>query len=124
MNFNAPHIDYAGLSPVIALTAGLVLVLMVGLLPFSRWVSASATLAVLAAAAGLSIWQWGSETDLVAGALRLDAFGLAAALISMLAAAEGTGLSIREPAPAEANQGAFYSLLLRPVLGLTPTAHA
>ena len=31
MNFNAPHIDYAGLSPVIALTAGIVVVLMVGL---------------------------------------------------------------------------------------------
>ncbi len=33
MNFNAPHVDYAGLSPVIALTAGIVVVLMVGLIP-------------------------------------------------------------------------------------------
>ena len=41
MTFNAPHIDYAGLSPVIALTAGIVVVLMVGLIPrfaaASRW---------------------------------------------------------------------------------------
>ena len=29
MNFTAPEIDYAGLSPVIALTASLVIVLMV-----------------------------------------------------------------------------------------------
>ena len=30
MNFNAPHIDYSGLSPVIALTAEVVVVLIVG----------------------------------------------------------------------------------------------
>ena len=30
MTFNAPEIDYAGLSPVIALTAGLCIVLMLG----------------------------------------------------------------------------------------------
>ena len=28
MTFNAPHIDYAGLSPVIALTVGALVVLM------------------------------------------------------------------------------------------------
>ena len=28
MSFNAPHIDYAGLSPVIALTVGLCVVLL------------------------------------------------------------------------------------------------
>jgi NADH-quinone oxidoreductase subunit N len=124
MSFNAPHIDYAGLSPVIALTAGLVLVLMVGLLPLSRWVSASATVAVLGATAGLSIWQWGSETDLVAGALRLDAFGLAAVLIACTAAAIVVLFSIREPAAEEAGHGAFYSLLLGSVLGMTLIAQA
>ena len=36
MTFTAPEIDYAGLSPVIALTASLVIVLMVGLLPLNR----------------------------------------------------------------------------------------
>ena len=49
MNFNAPHIDYAGLSPVIALTAGLVVVLMVGLIPrLGRFTMAYLTIAVLA----------------------------------------------------------------------------
>ena len=28
MNFHAPHIDYAGLSPIIALTVGLCVVLL------------------------------------------------------------------------------------------------
>ena len=35
-NFNAPHVDYAGLSPVIALTAGLCIVLIAGLFLRSR----------------------------------------------------------------------------------------
>ncbi|MFI5026070.1 MAG: NADH-quinone oxidoreductase subunit N [Solirubrobacterales bacterium] len=119
MNFNAPHVDYAGLSPVIALTAGIVVVLVTGLFLRSRWVNAGLTIAVLGATAGLSIWQWGSNTDLVSGALRLDAFGLAAALIACLAAAIVVLLSIREPAAEEAEFGAFYTLLLGSVLGMT-----
>lgn len=60
--FNAPDIDYAGLSPVIALTAGLVVVLMVGLLPrVGRFISAYLTVAVLATTAGLAIWQWNEK---------------------------------------------------------------
>ena len=76
MTFNAPHIDYAGLSPVIALTAGLCIVLLLGLIPrLGRFTMAYLTIAVLAATAGLAIWQWGSNESLVAGALRLDAGG-------------------------------------------------
>src|SRR3954452_8150337 len=108
MSFNAPHIDYAGLSPVIALTAGLVVVLMVGLLPrMGRFVMAYLTVAVLAVTAGLAIWQWNSSGDLVAGALRLDAFGLAVTLIACFAASVAAVFAIREPAAEEAGQGAF-----------------
>src|SRR5215211_6639664 len=81
--------------------------------------NAGLTIAVLAATAGLAIWQWGSETDLVAGALRLDAFGLAATLIACTAAAVCVLLSIREPAAEEAGHSAFYTLLLGSVLGMT-----
>src|SRR5215216_5066924 len=125
MTFNAPEVDYAGLSPVIALTAGLCLVLMVGLIPrVGRFTMAYLTIAVLAATAGLAIWQWDQNQDLVAGALRLDAFGLAAALIACFAAAIAVLLSIREPAAEEAGHGAFYSLLLGSVLGMTVIAQA
>jgi NADH-quinone oxidoreductase subunit N len=121
MTFNAPDIDYAGLSPVIALTAGICIVLLLGLIPRlgGRFTMAYLTIAVLAATAGLSIWQWEQNQDLVAGALRLDAFGLAAALIACLAAAIAVLLAIREPAAEEAGHGAFYSLLLGSVLGMT-----
>src|SRR3954452_5408691 len=122
--FNAPHIDYAGLSPVIALTAGLCIVLIASLFLRSRWVNAGLTITVLGATAGLSIWQWGSNTDLVAGALRLDALGLAATLIACTAAAVVVLLSIREAAAEEAGHGAFYTLLLGSVLGMTLIAQA
>src|SRR5215216_6386680 len=125
MTFNAPEVDYAGLSPVIALTAGLCIVLMVGILPrVGRFITAYLTVAVLAATAGLSIWQWGSNEDLVAGALRLDAFGLAATLIACTAAAVAVLLSIREPAAEEAGHGAFFTLLLGSVLGMTLIAQS
>lgn len=122
--FNAPEIDYAGLSPVIALTAGLVVVLMVGLLPTSRFAMPALTLAVLGATGGLAIWQWGEQGDLVAGALRLDELGLAAVLIAVFAAAVATILSIREPSAEAAGLGAFYALLLGSVLGMTLLASA
>src|SRR3954466_8514181 len=94
------------------------IVLVAGLFLRSRFFNAGLTIAVLGATAGLSIWQWGSNTDLVAGALRLDAFGLVAALIACTAAAIAVLLSIREPAAEEAHHGAFYTLLLGSVLGM------
>jgi NADH-quinone oxidoreductase subunit N len=126
MTFNAPDIDYAGISPIIALTAGLCVVLLLGLVPRlgGRFPMAYMTVAVLGATAGLSIWQWGENQDLVAGALRLDSFGLAVTLIACLAAVIATFLSIREPAADEASHGAFYSLLLGSVLGMTLIAQA
>jgi NADH-quinone oxidoreductase subunit N len=126
MNFNAPHIDYAGLSPVIALTGGLCIVLLVGLIPrlAGRFTMAYLTIAVLGTTAGLSIWQWGSNTSLVAGELRLDAFALSATLIACLAAAVAALLSIREEAAEEAGHGAFYTLLLGSVLGMTLIAQS
>ena len=84
-DFNSPDIDYAGLSPVIALTAGICVVLMVGLILDQAGSRAPTDdIAVLAATAGLCIWQWNEQEDLVAGALRLDAFGLAVGLIACL----------------------------------------
>ena len=88
MTFEAPHIDYAGISPVIALTAGLVVVLVGGCwrAGAQRIVVSILGFGTLAAAAGLCIWQWGESKDLVAGALRLDDLALAVTLIAIAAA--------------------------------------
>ena len=130
MSFTAPHIDYAGLSPVIALTAGIVVVLLTGLLGERRQRLAVSTvsLATLATAAGLCIWQWGEREDLVTGALRLDELGLAGALIAILAAAVVVPLSWREPAAerpgSEPRHGEFQALVLSSVLGMVLLAQA
>ena len=86
-DFTAPHIDYAGLSPIIALTAGLCIVLIAGVFDSLKRIAPELAILTLGATAGLAIWQWDSNTDLVAGALRLDPLALSAVLIACLAGA-------------------------------------
>jgi NADH-quinone oxidoreductase subunit N len=130
MNFTAPDIDYAGLSPVIALTAGIVGVLLGGVLSsrHQRLVASALSLTALAAAAGLAIWQWGNRADLVSGALRLDELGLAATLIAIFTAAVCVPLLWRDPAAeppdGEPRHGDLQALLLASVLGMTILAQA
>jgi len=124
MTFTAPDIDYAGLSPVIALTAGACIVLVVSLIAPGRWTSTLLSLATLAAAAGLCIWQWGKSEDLVAGALRLDDLGLAVSLIAIAAAAFVMPLTLREPAARRAGHGDFQALVLGSTLGMVLLAQA
>jgi NADH-quinone oxidoreductase subunit N len=122
--FNAPVIDYAGISPVIALTAGICVVLLSAVIPPLKRSAPLLTLLTLAATAGLCIWQWGEREDLVAGALRLDELGLAVALIAIFAAAATVLLSVREPAVEQAGSGEYHALLLGSVLGMVLLAQA
>jgi NADH-quinone oxidoreductase subunit N len=130
VSFEAPDIDYAGLSPVIALTGGIVVLLLLGIFAGKRQrlVASAISLATLAATAGLCIWQWGERTDLVAGALRLDELALAATLIVVVAAAFCIPLSWRDEAadrhPGSAGHTEFQALLLCSVLGMTLIAQA
>ena len=131
MSFTAPTIDYAALSPVIALTGGIVAVLVGAVFSgrHQRTVVSVISLATLAAAAGLCIWQWtGGPKDLVAGALRLDGLGLAAALIAIASAAFVIPLSWREEAAdrpvGPGGHGEFQALLLSSVLGMTLLAQS
>ena len=59
----APDIDYGALSPLLALTGGACVTLMLGLMRGNagRVYAAAAALATLAIAAGLSIWQLGEN---------------------------------------------------------------
>src|ERR687891_2775120 len=131
MSFEAPHIDYAGISPVLALTAGLVVVLMAGIFTEAtrqRMVVSALSLITLGAAAGLCIWQWGEGKDLVAGALRLDDLALAGSLIAIASAAFCIPLSWREEAADRASgpggHAEFQALLLCSVLGMVLLAQA
>jgi NADH-quinone oxidoreductase subunit N len=131
MDFQAPHIDWAGLSPVLALSAGVVAVLVSGLLSAGRRervVVSAVSVITLATAAGLCVWQWGEQKDLVAGALRVDELALAVGLIAIAAAAFCIPLSWREDAADRAvgpvGHGEFQTLLLGSVLGMVLLAQA
>ncbi|HYC80719.1 MAG TPA: NADH-quinone oxidoreductase subunit N [Solirubrobacterales bacterium] len=118
MNFDAPHIDYAGISPLIALTVGLVVVLMTSVFRPLRRTAPALTMLTLAATAGLLIWRWGDEQSLVAGALRMDELAITISLIAIATAAFAVLFSAREPAVAEAGSGEYHALLLGSVLGM------
>jgi NADH-quinone oxidoreductase subunit N len=124
MSFTAPHVDYAALSPLIALTVGMCVVLMAAVFKSLKPVTPELTLLTLGATAGLAAWQWGERTDLVSGALRLDELGLAALLIAAFSAAVCVLLSIREPAAEQAGIGEYCTLLLGSVLGMAILAMA
>jgi NADH-quinone oxidoreductase subunit N len=130
--FHAPHIDYAGISPIIALTAGICVVLLSAVLGRGRRLSRSAiqsstapalTLLTLATAAGLLIWRWNDPHELVAGALRLDDLAIAISLIAVFSAAFAVFLSLGEPAAEDAG-GEYHALLLGSVLGMTLLAQS
>jgi NADH-quinone oxidoreductase subunit N len=124
---NTPDIDYAALSPAIALVTGICVVLLVGLIGprGKRGLSSALTLLTLGATAGLMIWQLGEpDTDLVAGALRSDGLSLTIGLIVVAAAAFVIPLQLRDPAAEEAGFGETHTLLLGSVLGMVLLAEA
>ncbi len=124
MNFNDPHIDYAGISPLIALTVGICVVLLSAVFrPVRRW-APGLTILTLGATAGLLIWQWNDPKSLITGALRLDDLAISISLIAILTAAFCVLLSIRERATEEAGSGEYHALLLGSVLGMTLLAQA
>ncbi|MDP9384191.1 MAG: NADH-quinone oxidoreductase subunit N, partial [Actinomycetota bacterium] len=117
----APVIDFAAISPLIALTAGSCIVLLVGLMRSAfvrtRLVPALTILCLLAVA-GLGVWQWGENTSVLSAALRMDDLTLA---LTMLFAAGGISavlLAYRSTASREAGHGEFHALLLATVLGM------
>jgi len=137
MSFHAPHIDYAALSPVLALTVGLCLVLLSAVIhrspqrgrhfnriPVEMTTAGGLTLVTLGATAGLLIWQWNDPTELITGALRLDDLAISISLIAILTAAFAVLFSIREPAAEQVGSGEYHALLLGSVLGMVLLSQA
>ncbi len=122
-----PHIDYAAISPFEALLAGSVLVLLVGLMR-SRFVREqlvpALTLLTLAAALGVTIWQWNDQISAISGALRIDDLTLALTIIFCAAGAAAVLLSWRAQAPRESAHGEYHSLLLASIAGMAILAAA
>jgi NADH-quinone oxidoreductase subunit N len=116
-----PHIDWAGLSPLIAVLGGALVVLLLGLV-VSRAARETAvpalSIAALAIAIGLAIGQWGEREDLVAGAMRLDELTLILTVLFCIAGIATVLLSWRHVAPREASHGEYHALLLTSIAGM------
>jgi len=118
---HAPHIDWAGLSPLLALLGGATVVLLAGLLrpraarhhlvPFLSVVS-------FGAAIGCAIWQWDERGSLIEGALALDPLTLLVVLIVGVAGIATTLLAWRDQAAREIAHGEFFALLLTSAAGM------
>ena len=120
-----PYIDWAAISPLVALTVGACLVLMSGLLraSFVRSTLVPAmTVVTLGVAVGLGVWQWGENTPVISGALAVDDLTLALLMIFAAGGLAATLLSVRALAAAEAGHGEYHALLLVSVLGMVVLA--
>ncbi|CAN5601318.1 NADH-quinone oxidoreductase subunit N [soil metagenome] len=116
-----PTIDWAALSPLVAVFGGALTVLMLGLLRsrLARETLVPAlSIASLALAIGLGVWQWGERVDLIAGALRMDELTLVLTFIFCVAGIATVLLSWRHSAPREAAHGEYYALLLTSIAGM------
>lgn len=124
MIFNAPDMDYAGLSPIIAMTTGLVVVVFAAVFEPVKRFGPLLALLTLAATAGLMIWQWDNPTDLVAGQLRLDGLAITLSLLVIFSAAVAVLLSLGDPAESQAGRSDYLALLLGSVLGMVILAQS
>jgi NADH-quinone oxidoreductase subunit N len=126
-HLKGPHVDFAGLSPLIALLGGAVVALLVGLLGrrgIREHVVPALSLVALGAAAGLTIWQWNAQKAIVSGALRIDDLSLVLNLILVAGGAATVLLAWRSLAAHEAAHGEFHALLLTSIGGMSLLAAA
>jgi NADH-quinone oxidoreductase subunit N len=127
-----PSIDWAGLSPLLALFGGSLVVLIAGLMR-GRFVREQLvpflTVATFGAAIGLGIWQWDEAKDLFVakgsqGAMRLDDVTLMITFIVSTTGIAATLLSWRALAPREAAHGEYFAMMLWSAAGMVIFASA
>ncbi|MDQ3769726.1 MAG: NADH-quinone oxidoreductase subunit N [Actinomycetota bacterium] len=114
-------VDWAALSPLLALAGGAVAVLMAGLFPGrgvrDRLVPGLALL-TLAATAGLLVWQYDTATDLLEGALRMDGLTITLSFVFVVAGMATVVMTWRHLDPVESPGPELYTLLLSSIGGM------
>jgi NADH-quinone oxidoreductase subunit N len=133
-HLKGPHVDFAALSPLIALFGGAIVVLLVGLTngsavgARSRWIREQLVpmLAIgsLGAALGLTIWRWNTPESVVSGALRIDQLSLTLNLILAVGGIATVLLAWRSKAAKEAAHGELHAMLLTTIGGMALLAAA
>jgi len=124
-HLKGPVIDWPAFSPLVALVAGGVVVLLVGLLRprlVRHRIVPSLTILALLAALGLCIWRFHHPATIISGALRIDDLALEADMLFCVAAIAAVLLAWRSLAPRESGHGEFHALLLFSVFGMAALA--
>jgi NADH-quinone oxidoreductase subunit N len=116
-----PAIDYAGLSPFLALTAGGLVVLLAGLfrpaIMRARIVPAL-TVVTLCTALGLEIGFFHHQGAIISGALKTDYLALVLDMVFAVAALAAVFMSWGARAPEQSGHGEYHALLVFSVLGM------
>ncbi|HZO79653.1 MAG TPA: NADH-quinone oxidoreductase subunit N [Solirubrobacteraceae bacterium] len=118
---HGPAIDYAGLSPFIALAAGGIVVLMIGLFRpavIRARVVPALTVVTLGTALGLEIGFFHHHASIISGALEIDGLALVLDMVFAVAALAAVFLSVGSRAPEQSGHGEYHSLLIFSVLGM------
>ena len=121
MTPKAPVIDWEALSPLVALTAAPASCCSPGCCgpgSCARHVVPALAVITLAVTAGLGIWQWGVDTEVVERALAIDDLTLSLTMVFCGGGIAAVLLSWRSRAVVEAGEGEYYALLLSSVLGM------
>jgi NADH-quinone oxidoreductase subunit N len=124
LSFDTPTMDYAGLSPVIALTTGLVVIILAAVFDSVKRFGPALALLTYAVTAGCLIWQWDANVDLVSGALRLDGLAVTLSLLAVISAAVAVLLAIGDPSETQAGRSDWLALLTGSLLGMVILAQA
>src|SRR5437588_2245835 len=120
-HLHGPHIDWRGLSPFVALTAGGLVVLLAGLFR-PAWMRERVvpvlTIGTLVAALVFEIRYFKHQSSIISGALRFDDLALVLDIVFAVSALAAALMSWRERAAGSAGQGEYNSLLIFSVLGM------
>ena len=122
-----PYVDWAAMSPLLALLGASLIVLVAGLLGARAAREQGVPLLTLVgfgAAIGCTIWQWDTQKNVIARGMSIDRLSLLAALLVSVAGFVGTLLAWRSRAAKEIAHGEFFSLLLMSAAGMVVLAAA
>ncbi|MGA1213488.1 MAG: hypothetical protein ACO3ZZ_07130, partial [Solirubrobacterales bacterium] len=118
MTFEAPDVDYWALAPVLALTAGLLLAVLLAVAGRLSRLAPAAAIVTMLVAGGLLIGQWGEETSTIAGTLSIDGLSITFSLLILIAGIAAVLFSLGDPASSQAGRPDFIALLLGSILGM------
>ena len=120
-HIKGPHIDWKAFSPLLCLSGGGMIVLLVGLFrPAVIRENVVPALAVIAFACTIAacIWRFHHTTSIISGALRMDNLALELDMLFSAAGIATVLMSWRAVAPRESGHGEYFALLLFSAFGM------